>query len=256
MELVQPPRLGLLSDSKTSQVTVESQFAQHDQSRALSLPSHNIFLGSLQERQQPAPRQQDGERSPAHAESGGQGATNSLIQQTINNDGCVLWPLNVNMHQEVYHAADQVAHVAEERHKAAVSELTATAEENHRSKMAQLMGEANTALEVQAKGYAAAATKLTQEANAGREEIANYVVAKERADKRYLEQWVAASDTIAAMSRARDSTDEEVKRLLDASTRPRFYCAEPGGVGQQDRPRLHDGGAARNSASAVLPTTL
>ena len=86
------------------------------------------------------------------------------------------------MHQEVYHAAEQVAQVAEERHKAAVRELTATAEEHHRSKMAQLMGEANRALEVQAKGYAAAATKLTQEANAGREEIANYVVAKETAE--------------------------------------------------------------------------
>ena len=47
--------------------------------------------------------------------------------------------------------------------------------------MAQRTGEATKALEVQAKGYAAAATKLTQEANAGREEIANYVVAKETA---------------------------------------------------------------------------
>ena len=87
------------------------------------------------------------------------------------------------MHQEVYHAAEQVAQFAEERHKAAVRELTATAEENPRSKMAQLMGEATRALEVQAKGNAAAAPKLTQEANAGREEIANYVVAKETAEQ-------------------------------------------------------------------------
>ena len=40
--------------------------------------------------------------------------------------------------------------------------------------MAHLIGEANTALEVQAKGYAAAATKLTQEANAGREALATH----------------------------------------------------------------------------------
>ena len=86
------------------------------------------------------------------------------------------------MHQEVYHAAEQVAQVAEERHKAAVRELTATTEENYHSKMAYLIGEANKALEVQAKGYAAAATKLTQEADGGREEIASYMVAKERAE--------------------------------------------------------------------------
>ena len=61
--------------------------------------------------------------------------------------------------------------------------MTGTAEEHRRSKMAQLMGEANRALEVQAKYYAAAATKLTQEANAGREEIANCVVAKETGEK-------------------------------------------------------------------------
>ncbi len=122
------------------------------------------MLGSLQEHQQPAPRQQDGERSPAHAGSGGQGTTNIPIQQTINNDGCLQGPLYVNVHQEVCHAAEQVAQVAEERHRAAVRELAATAEENHRSKMAQLMGEASRALEVQAKGYAAAATKLPQEA--------------------------------------------------------------------------------------------
>ena len=69
----------------------------------LAIPQ--IMLGSLQEHQQPAPRQQDGERSPAHAGSGGQGTTNILIQQTINNDGCFLGPLNVKMHQEVHHAA-------------------------------------------------------------------------------------------------------------------------------------------------------
>ncbi len=71
------------------------------------------MLGSLQVHQQPAPRHQDGERSPAHAGSGGQGATDILIQQTINNDGCLLGPLNVNMHQEMYHTAEQVAQVAE-----------------------------------------------------------------------------------------------------------------------------------------------
>ncbi len=103
----------------------------------------------------------------------------------------------MNMHEEVT--------------KAAVRELTATAEENHRSKMAHLIGEVNKALDVQAKGYAAAATKLTQEAKAGREEIANYVVAKETAETRYQEQWVAASDTIA--DRDCDSKDEEVRRL-------------------------------------------
>ena len=86
-------------------------------SAELAIPQ--LLLGRLQE-QQPTPRQQDGERSPAHAGSGGQGATNILIQQAISNDGCVLGPLNVNMHQEVYHAAEQVAQVAEERHKAAV----------------------------------------------------------------------------------------------------------------------------------------
>ena len=84
-----------------------------------------LLLGSLQEHQQPAPRCQDGERSPANAGSGGQGTTNILIQQTINNDGCFQGPLNVNVHQEVYHAAEQVAQVAEERHKAAVINLTA-----------------------------------------------------------------------------------------------------------------------------------
>ncbi len=182
MKLVQPARLGLLQDSKTSQVTVESPFAQHDPGRAVSLPSHKLGFGSLQEHQQPAPRHQGGERLSVHSGSGGQGTTNILIQQTINNDGCVLGPLNVNMHQEVYHAAEQVAHVAEERHKAAVRELTATAEENHRSKMAQLMGEADRALEVQAHGNAAAAAKLTQEASAGREEIASYVVANDIAE--------------------------------------------------------------------------
>ncbi len=123
--------------------------ARPKSSAELAVPQ--LTLKSLQERQQPAPRQQDGERSPAHAGSGGQGATNIRIQH-INNDGCVLGPLNVNMHQEVYHAAEQVAQVAEERHKAAVRELAATAEENHRSKMAQLMGEPDRALEVQATG--------------------------------------------------------------------------------------------------------
>ncbi len=105
--------------------------ARPKSSAELAIPQ--LMLGSLQEHQQPAPRQQDGERSPAHAESGGQGTTNILIQQTINNDGCVLGPLNVNMHQEVYHAVEQVAQLAEERHKAAVRQLTATAEEHHRS---------------------------------------------------------------------------------------------------------------------------
>ena len=85
----------------------------------------------------------------------------------------------MNVHQEVYHAAEQVAQVAEERHKAAVITLTATAEENHRSMMAQLMGEATRAFGVQAKGHAEATEQLTREANAGREEIATRVIANE-----------------------------------------------------------------------------
>ena len=48
--------------------------------------------------------------------------------------------------------------------------------------MAHLLGEANTAFEVQAKGYAEATKKLAHEANAGREEIATHVVAKETAE--------------------------------------------------------------------------
>ena len=35
----------------------------------------------------------------------------------------------MNVHQEVYHAAEQVAQVAEERHKEAVTNVTNTAEE-------------------------------------------------------------------------------------------------------------------------------
>ena len=103
--------------------------------------------------------------------------------------GCFHGPLNVNVHQEVYHAAEQVAQVAEERHKAAVINLTATAEENHRSMMAQLMGEANRAFDVQAKGHSEATEKLTREAYAGREEIASHVIAKETAERDAKNTW-------------------------------------------------------------------
>ena len=51
--------------------------------------------------------------------------------------------------------------------------------------MAQLMGDANRAFDVQAKGHADATGKLTREAYADREEIANYVIAKETAEQRY-----------------------------------------------------------------------
>ena len=81
-------------------------------------------------------------------------------------------------------------------------------------------------IEVQAKGYAAAATRLTQDANAGREEIANYVVAKETADKRDQEHWVAASDTIVGMNRTRDSKDGEVRRLVDDLTQAQTSIAQ------------------------------
>ncbi len=57
----------------------------------------------------------------------------------------------------MHYAAEQVAQVAEERHKAVVTNLSAAAEEHHRSKMAQR--EANRAFEVQAKGHAEAIEK-------------------------------------------------------------------------------------------------
>ena len=99
----------------------ESARAARPRSNAeLAVPP--LLLGSLQEHQQQhAPRYQEGERSPANAGSVGQGTTNILIQQAINNDGCVLGPFNVNMHQEVHHAAEQVAQVAEARHQAVAS---------------------------------------------------------------------------------------------------------------------------------------
>ncbi len=114
MKLLQPPRPIARLEDVASNGGESVRAARPGSSAELAIPQ--LMLGSLQE-QQPAPRQQDGERSPAHAGSGGQGATNILIQQTIDNDGCVLGPHNVNIHQEVNHAAEQAAQVAEERHR-------------------------------------------------------------------------------------------------------------------------------------------
>ena len=52
------------------------------------------------------------------------------------------------------------------------------------------------------------------------------MVAKETLETRYQEQWVAASDMIAAMNRAFDSRDEEARRLLDASTQAQASIAQ------------------------------
>ena len=125
-----PGSTGRLEDVASDDVVSEGA-ARLRSSAELAVPT--LLLDGLQGPHQPAPRCQGGERSPANAGSGGQGTTNILIQQTINNDGCFQGSLNVNVHQEVYHAAEQVAQVAEERRKAAVITLTATAEENHRS---------------------------------------------------------------------------------------------------------------------------
>ena len=76
--------------------------------------------------------------------------------------------------------------------------MTATAEEHLPAMMAKLMGEANRSFAVQAQGHAEATEKLTHAASAGRDEIATHVSAKETAEKRAQETWVAASDTIAA----------------------------------------------------------
>ena len=76
---------------------VASSRAARPRSNA-ELASPRLLLGSLQEHQQPALRYQDGERSPANAGCGGQGTTNILIQQTINNDGCFQGPPSVNVH--------------------------------------------------------------------------------------------------------------------------------------------------------------
>ena len=157
-----PGSIARLEDVASDDV-VSERAARLRSNAELAVPT--LLLEGLQGPHQPAPRYQDGESSPANAGSGGQGTTNILIQQTINNDGCFQGSLNVNVHQEVYHAAEQVAQVAEERHKAAVITLTATVEENHRSMMAQRMGEAGRAFDVQAKGHAEATDKLTREAS-------------------------------------------------------------------------------------------
>ena len=72
------------------------------------------------------------------------------------------------------------------------------------------MGEANRAFEEQAKGHAATTEKLKQEAIASREEIANYLSAKQTAES------LEARDSIAEMLRASSLREEEVGRLLAA----------------------------------------
>ncbi len=93
--------------------------------------------------------------------------------------------------------------------------------------MAQLMGDTDRAFAVQAqRGYAEATERLTQAASAGRDEIATRVPAKETAEKRAHETWVAATDTIAEMNHARVFKDEEVMRLLNALTQAQASIAQ------------------------------
>mgnify|MGYP000125813148 CR=1 FL=1 len=73
------------------------------------------------------------------------------------------------------------------------------------------MGEANTAFDEQTKGQASATEKeLKQEAVASREEIANYLSAKQAADSQ------EARAVFAEITRADSQKEEEVRSLLDA----------------------------------------
>ncbi len=80
-----------------------------------------------------------------------------------------------NTWQETHIAVESVMEVAERRHQEVMHGMAAVAEQSHRAEVAQLTGEAVSALGEQAKGHVHATEQLRREAAFFQDDITTYV---------------------------------------------------------------------------------
>ena len=73
----------------------------------------------------------------------------NVFQTVVQTDGCRFGTVNANSHNETSVAVENVAQLAESRHRQAVVNLTDSANHEHQRQMAYLTQEAQNALQLQ-----------------------------------------------------------------------------------------------------------
>ncbi len=161
---------------------------------------------------------QEGQGVLAGAGSEPQGTTYLLYQNVFTAN---LFESRVtNSLQETNIAVDSVKQLAEQRHEGVVKDLTSMAEEKYRREMAQAEAEASRKLHEQGVIHASTQEALTREAPRNSEYIANYMNAKQAADRQ------TAQAAFAEMQQLESLRESEISRLLAVIKQHRKHSAE------------------------------
>ena len=140
--------------------------------------------------------------------------------------------------------------VAEGRHQEVMTNMASVEEQNHRAEVAQLTGEAVTALGEQASRHVDATERLRREAAASHDDITHYLSAKQAAENQ-------TRAVHAEMMRADSIKEKGAKELVGFAQGSTSYDrAERGKEHLTDRSRLREGCSTRSTRFAVVPSSL